>query len=201
MPRPHLRGLLVGDDATSWRRLGLAIDGADRTVVGGVALVFDGDQGERGLLGWDLNGVPGADTLPVADVAARAREGGPAPARHPLGQVALDHVVVTTGDLDRTLDDLGVEPDRRVDGDDRRMAFVVASTCIIEVVGPAEPEDAPARLWGVALTVEDLDQAVGRLGDAVGPMRPAVQPGRRIATVRHEALGASVPVVLMDPRS
>lgn len=201
MPSPHLRGLLVGDDATSWRRLGLAIDGADRTVVGGVALVFDGAQGERGLTGWDVTGVPGADTLPVADVAARAREGGPAPARHPLGQVALDHVVVTTGDLDRTVADLGVEPARTVDGDDRRMAFVVASTCIIELVGPADPEDTPARLWGMALTVEDLEQAVGRLGEACGPIRRAVQPGRRIATVKHEELGTSVPLALMDPRS
>jgi hypothetical protein len=40
---------------------------------------------------------------------------------------------------------------------------------------------------------------VAALGDNVGETRPAVQPGRRIATLRRGA-GLSVPVALMTPQ-
>ena len=49
------------------------------------------------------------------------------------------------------------------------------------------------------LTTEDLDAAASRIGPArIGPVSDAVQPGRRIATVRTE-LGLGVPVALMTP--
>lgn len=68
--------------------------------------------------------------------------------------------------------------------------------CLLELGGPA-PGDA--RLWGLTLAVEDLDAAAALLGDRLGHVKDAVQPGRRIATVRREA-GLSVPVALMTPR-
>jgi hypothetical protein len=45
----------------------------------------------------------------------------------------------------------------------------------------------------------DLDALAARLGDKLGPIRDAVQPGRRIATLRREA-GSSVPIAFMTPR-
>ncbi len=79
-------------------------------------------------------------------------------------------------------------------------AYIVAGTCLIEVVAPAEPDDRPATLWGMALSVRDLDAAVSYLGDACGTPKGAVQPGRRIATVRGDVLGLTTPLVLLSPR-
>jgi hypothetical protein len=55
----------------------------------------------------------------------------------------------------------------------------------------------PTRFWGLALQVEDLDSTVQRLAEHVSPARAAVQPGRRIATVRRSA-GLAVPLALMS---
>ena len=57
---------------------------------------------------------------------------------------------------------------------------------------------APRR-WGLVVVVADLDAAVEATGDRSAPRKDAVQPGRRIATVRPEA-GLSVPLALMTPR-
>ena len=71
-----------------------------------------------------------------------------------------------------------------------------------------EPEDAiergggrdrPAFFWGLALLAPDLDATVASLGDWVGEARDAVQPGRRIATLRRGA-GLAVPIALITPR-
>jgi hypothetical protein len=88
-----------------------------------------------------------------------------------------------------------------------RQAFFRLGAEILEVV--QEPDgvvergggpDRPARLWGLAVSVEDLDRAVEAFGPRVGSIRPAVQPGRRIATLRRSA-GLVIPVALMSPRA
>ncbi len=55
----------------------------------------------------------------------------------------------------------------------------------------------PARFWGLALLVEDLDRAAAMLAPHLSDVRAAVQPGRRIASVRRTA-GLSVPLALMS---
>jgi hypothetical protein len=53
--------------------------------------------------------------------------------------------------------------------------------------------DGPARLWGIALLVHDLERPAGVLGDRLGRARDAVQPGRRIAPLSKQAgLGPAV---------
>ena len=70
---------------------------------------------------------------------------------------------------------------------------------IVEVVERAGLPSAPAWFWGLVINVEDLDAAAARIGpDGIGDVIDAVQPGRRIATVRAE-LGLGVPVALMTP--
>ncbi|MFM7962382.1 MAG: hypothetical protein ACKPBF_00195, partial [Actinomycetota bacterium] len=55
-----------------------------------------------------------------------------------------------------------------------------------------------ATYWGFVVTVADLDAAIAHLGpDVIGAAKPAVQPGRRIATVRSGA-GLGVPLALMS---
>ena len=71
---------------------------------------------------------------------------------------------------------------------------------ICEVVGPAMPiGDGPATWWGLALTVEDLDAAALTLGANLGGIKPAVQPGRRVATLSRSAR-LTVPIMFISPR-
>ena len=57
--------------------------------------------------------------------------------------------------------------------------------------------DGPAFFWGLAFKVADLDATVAAIGEErCSAPRPAVQPGRRIATLRRSA-GLAVPVALM----
>ena len=84
-----------------------------------------------------------------------------------------------------------------------RQAFFRLGEEILELV--AEPDevieraggpDRPARFWGLALRAGDLERTVQAIGEHAGPIRPAVQPGRRIATVRRSA-GLAIPLALM----
>jgi hypothetical protein len=60
------------------------------------------------------------------------------------------------------------------------------------------PPDAPARLWGLAFLVDDLNRTKQLLGDRLGDPRDAVQPGRRIATLKRDA-GLSFGCAFMTP--
>ena len=55
------------------------------------------------------------------------------------------------------------------------------------------------RLWGLSPTVADLEACARLLGDRLGPIKEATQPGRRIATLRHGACGLTVPIAFMSP--
>jgi hypothetical protein len=122
---------------------------------------------------------------------------------------SIDHVVVATPDVDRTVaafSAAGSEPrrERRAGTADvpMRQVFFRLGGTIAEVVGPLTAAgEGPATFWGLVLVVDDLDGAARALGDAVGPVRDAVQPGRRIATVRHRVLGLSVATALMSPHA
>jgi hypothetical protein len=126
---------------------------------------------------------------------------------------ALDHVVAMSPMLDRTVGALrsaGLNL-RRVrelptPAGAPRQAFFRLGEEILEVIQEPDPvaeeaprSDRPARLWGLAFIVEDLDGAVRRFGAVAGPVHPAVQRGRKIATLRRSA-GLAVPVALMSPR-
>jgi hypothetical protein len=58
--------------------------------------------------------------------------------------------------------------------------------------------DERARFYGIAVTVRDLDRCAALLGDALGPIGAAVQPGRRIATLRGDRVGLPVPIAFMS---
>jgi hypothetical protein len=85
-----------------------------------------------------------------------------------------------------------------------RQAFFRLGEAILEVV--QEPDGVlertggsarSSRLWGLALRVEDLESTVERLAPHVGSIRPAVQSGRRIATLRRSA-DLAIAVALMS---
>jgi hypothetical protein len=201
---PVLRALRLADDPATWEQLGFAV-GADGVCrLGGVALELAGPGRGRGLVGWHIEGVdPGAelDGLPPAGGVQSAAG---ADVAHPNGAVAVDHVVAATPDVDRTLGALGaagLEPRRVREAGDARQAFYVLRTALLELAGPASPSgDGPAHLWGLVVVVGDLDALAARLGDELGTIRDAVQPGRRIATLRESA-GVSTALAFLTPRA
>jgi hypothetical protein len=188
---PRAVEIVIGDDPAPWAALGFAVhDGA--CTVGGVRLVLAG--GEPGFQRVVFTGLAAErpDGLPFVAGAATAP---PDESSGPLGAVAVDHVVALTDSLDRTtgaLEAAGL-PLRRVQ---HPQAFLPAGTLVVEVVETG----APPSLWGLVVAVADLDAAAARLGDRLGAIRDAVQPGRRIATVRRDA-GLSVALALMTPRA
>ena len=82
-----------------------------------------------------------------------------------------------------------------------RQAFFRVGRPILEVVEAADMDAGePARFWGITFTTADIDAAAELLGDKLGRVKDAVQPGRRIATVRREA-GLGLPVALISPKA
>ncbi len=201
---------LAGEPAR-WRALGFTVaDGAIR--LGQVAIAFEEDADGKGMLGWSLRGAAGTelDGLPTALSTGPPRDVD-AP-EHANGVIAIDHVVAISPDLERTVGalqaaglDLRRIRDEPTPAGAPRQAFFRLGREILEVV--QEPEDAvargggperPARFWGLALLAEDIERTAAFLAPNVSPVRDAVQPGRRIATITREA-GLSLPVALMSP--
>jgi glyoxalase/bleomycin resistance protein/dioxygenase superfamily protein len=200
--------LVVADAADAWRACGFAVEG-DVCVVGEVRIRFAPEQG-RGLVGWSLRGLGSIELDGLVTTRSEQPLPDAAPA-HPNGVTALDHVVAISSDLDRTvaaLEAAGLDL-RRVREEPTpagapRQAFFRIGQAILEVVQePTEATeraggDRPAFFWGLAFITPDLDATVAHLGEGAGEARDAVQPGRRIATLRRGA-GLSLPVALMTP--
>jgi hypothetical protein len=201
--------IAVADAPATWSALGFAVDG-DRCVLGDVRIRLAGPDAGRGLSGWSLRGV-GSTELDGLATARSDRQPPAEPPGHPNGVTALDHVVAITPALDRTVAALaGAGLDLRrireqpTPAGAPRQAFFRLGAAILEVVqqpaealGPAG-ENRPAFFWGLALVAPDLEATVAGLGDRVSEARPAVQPGRRIATLRRSA-GLALPVALITP--
>jgi hypothetical protein len=206
MNAPELLALTIADDPATWRRLGFAVGDDGRATVGGIELELAGRAAGSGITGWSLSGIDGRDLdgLPTRAAGDVAPDDG---APHPNGAVAIDHVVVTTPAVERTfaaLHDAGLDLRRvrETDGADGpvRQGFYRVGRALLEVVGPVAPSGAgPATFWGLVVVVADLDRLAARLGDDLGTPRDAVQPGRRIATLRASA-GSSAAVAFMTPR-
>jgi catechol 2,3-dioxygenase-like lactoylglutathione lyase family enzyme len=213
-PGPRLVELQVADEPGAWVDAGFAVED-DVVTLGSVRLrLLGADPDVHGIVGWSLAGVEvtdgDLDGLPTTVAASGSDGGAPGGEPHPNGTIGLDHVVVATPDLERTLDALaGAGLDlRRIrettsHGSPMRQAFYRLGPTVLEVVsgdtGSGLPAaDAPARWFGLAIDVDDLDQTAALLDDGLGPIKAAVQPGRRIATLRHRTFGVSVAVAAMD---
>jgi hypothetical protein len=206
--------VVLADEAQAWSDLGLVPDGtfdisyealtpfrrglvalgvcSDDETLSPVTLDVDGVEVQ--MMGREANRVGGSGTTEPDTVQNRTGA---------IDRMGLDHVVVLTDDLDRTCGAvegaLGA-PRRRVRaaGGGVRQGFHRLGPTLLEIVESPRHEPGPARLWGIAVTVEDLDATAARLGtERCRPPRPAVQPGRRIATLTREA-GVATIVALMS---
>ena len=186
---PSIDELEIADEPATWTAVGFEVaDGV--CTVSRVRVRLAGRGPKRGILGWTLGEGAGARAAPP----------------HPNGVVRVDHVVMLSPDLDRTVAELemqGFDLRRRREGDtpggSTRQAFFRAGEPILEVVqapegtSVARDPGGPARLWGLAFLVEDMDHTARELGALLGRPRDAVQPGRQIATLRSEAgLGPAI---------
>lgn len=206
--------LTLADDPGVWEALGFLLEG-DTCRLGGVRVRLAGkDSGGRGILSWSLRGIesPELDGLPTAISGSAEAPSAPGDA-HPNGVLGIDHVVAMSPAFERSvaalqaaaLDLRRVREEPTPAGAPRQAFFRLGGEILELVQEPAEivvrdggPE-RPARFWGLALLSKDLDRTVAAMGEHVSEIRPAVQPGRRIATVKRSA-GLSVPVALMSRR-
>jgi hypothetical protein len=158
---------------------------------------------ERGAISsWAVDGEDVPDSIDGLATDAAVRDGSSA--AHPNGVTGIDHVVVFTPSLERTTTafaEIDVDCRRvREAGSGVRQGFFLVGDLLVEVVeGTGLEPDAPARFWGLTAVVSDIDAAAVILGERLGRIKDAVQPGRRIATVRPEATGG-LPLALITPR-
>lgn len=192
--------------AEPWRALGFAVDEQGRVTLANGAITFGA---EAPGLSVDVSRDAGTG---AAEVGGRV-DGVPvragavtAGAEHPNGAFEIDHVVLMSDSLARTsaavTEVLGLEQRRVRRTESVQQAFHrfddqgSVRGCIVEIAETSRVSGA--ALWGLVVNVVDLDAACTAAGDLVGPPKDAVQPGRRIATVRREA-GLSTAVALMSP--
>jgi hypothetical protein len=194
--------LTVGGPVEPWERIGLTVvDGAVPLFGAGIRI---DESLEPGLRRWELSGLDDATTDIDGLVTVAVPPATPMFADHPIGAIGLDHVVVTTDSLERTSAAVAAAtqaPLKRIReaGDLRQGFHRVGGGLIVEIVERAGLPVGPAWFWGLVLNVEDLDAAADRIGpDAISAPRPAVQPGRSIATVAQDA-ALGLPVALMSP--
>jgi hypothetical protein len=202
--------LAMADDPRRWEALGFALD-RERCQIGTVVLRFRAPNGDRGIVGWELRGLDSVELDGLPTTIATDEIPAPAPA-HPNGVVRIDHVVAASPQLDRTttvlsaagLDLRRVREEPTPTGAPRQAFFRLGEEILEVIQEPAQAleraggsSDGPARFWGLALVVEDIERTVAALGEAAGEVRPAVQPGRLIAPLRRSA-GLSVPLALMS---
>jgi hypothetical protein len=204
----NLVQLDVVDAPEAWHKLGFAVCGST-CVIDDVRLHLAGTGAAKGpgITAWTLSGLavpPQIDGL--ATVAGNAADIASPAGAHPNGVVAIDHLVVSTPDIARTtsaLEGSGLELRRTRNADthgrEMRQSFFKLGEVVLEVIGPPEPAGTgPARFLGLAFTSADLDATVAFFGDLIHAAKPAVQPGRRIATL-DRAAGSRVAMAFMSP--
>jgi hypothetical protein len=208
---PTIDELTIADPPGAWRTAGFDVE-RDAFEIGSVRIRLAGAGAGRGIVACTMRSVATEtpDGLPLSRSTT-----GPRPTRrlpHPNGARALDHLVAFSSNLERTVSalqeaglDLRRVRDEPTPAGAPRQAFFRLAEVILEVIerppGSRDERDpgAPARFWGLAFLVEDLAHCGAYLGDRLGEPHAAVQPGRRIATLRRDA-GLGVAVAFMTPK-
>ncbi len=165
-----------------------------------MTVTVDPAQSGRGVVAWGL--ASPVESVPDLGVALVVADAPPVVADPRL--LGVDHVVLMTTSLDATCGLIETHlgsPLKRVRdaGGGVRQGFHRLGDVIVEVVERPDLPAGPAHCWGFVFTVEDVDDLVSNWGDEVASApRPAVQPGRRISSLRKGA-GLATAVAFMTP--
>ncbi|WNG81077.1 glyoxalase [Mycobacterium sp. ITM-2016-00316] len=196
--------ILVADPPEAWAAAGFSIDADDVCRVGGVRIRLVGREAGAGIIAWSLGGADVDDLDGIPTAASQAAPG--APAEHANGVTGVDHIVLLSPDLDRTvtaLGAIGLLPRRErlgeLGGRPIRQIFFRFGAVIIEAVGsPDTVGQGPSTLWGITYTVTDIDETAAYFAGRTTRVKDAVQPGRRITTVHHQEFGMSVRTAMLS---
>jgi hypothetical protein len=197
--------LVIGGAPTGWEAIGIHFSNENRCLLADVSLRIDSTLAP-GLHAWSISEID-ASTTQIDGITTSLATNAPTPQVTPssglsLQVVGVDHVVINTPNLQRTSDALaqltGAPLKRTRDaGNGVTQGFHKLGSVVVELVTMPSMPEGPASLWGFVLNVKDLDGIAAHLGpDVLSPPKPAVQPGRRIATFRSAA-ALGVPVALM----
>jgi hypothetical protein len=206
---PTIDEITIADDPSGWADLGFRVQG-ELCEIAGVRLRLAGRDAGSGITGWSLRDLSSEDLdgLPTSSSDEPLRP--PAPG-HPNGVLEIDHIVAISPDFMRSVArlqtaglDLRRIREQPTAAGGPRQAFFRLGRELLEMI--QEPDeltereggpDRPVRFWGLALLVDELDRTVELMAPHAPPARTAVQPGRRISTVKRSA-GLGIPIALMS---
>jgi hypothetical protein len=231
LARPlQLELLRLGDTAAAWSAAGFFVS-AEATVTLGQTIIECTGPGEP-FQGWQIHGcqiqdcqiqgrqiqgssssisehpsIDGLKLLAASDQGPSLNSVASQP--HPNGITSIDHIVVSTGDSQRSIaafESAGFEVrgSRSTSsyGSPMRQTFFWAGDVIVELMGPDLGEatsESPAQIFGLALVAADLESTAAALGELLGTPKAAVQTGRQIARLRTNSVGIGLPIAVMSP--
>ena len=212
LARPlQLELLRLGDTAAAWSAAGFFVS-AEATVTLGQTIIECTGPGEP-FQGWQIHGcqiqdcqiqgrqiqgssssisehpsIDGLKLLAASDQGPSLNSVASQP--HPNGITSIDHIVVSTGDSQRSIaafESAGFEVrgSRSTSsyGSPMRQTFFWAGDVIVELMGPDLGEatsESPAQIFGLALVAADLESTAAAVGELHGTPKAAVQTGRQI---------------------
>jgi hypothetical protein len=197
---------LVGVEPGARASAGFTVDDDGVCRIGTVRIELAGRAAGKGMRRWSLRDTERLDEIDGIPTAV-SNEPPATPASHANGTLRIDHLVLMSADGERTAGAItkatGLDVRRTREsgtyGAPMVQRFFRMGEVVLELISAAEPSEGPARFFGIAVDVEDLDGLSDLYGDRLGAVKDAVQPGRRIATLRHKDLDLSVAVAFMSP--
>ena len=160
---------------------------------------------DQGIASWSLRDIASEDDIDGVPTY-RSTSGPVEPDQHPNGTTEIDHVVLMSHNPHRTvaaLEQRGFDVRRVRDaGNGMEQTFFKTREVVIELIGPREPSedhfDKRAHFYGLAFTVADLDATAALLGERLGRVKDAVQPGRASPRSARSAAPACA-IAFMSP--
>ncbi|MDG1844838.1 MAG: hypothetical protein P8J01_00425 [Acidimicrobiales bacterium] len=210
----QLLQLTICGEAAAWKSVGFNVidigNGNSICSVGGVKIYFENDTLNKGIWRIGTKRISGViDSLKFDDLSVERSfsDNHSVLSDHPNGITGIDHLVVTTPNCNRTtkaFEETGMAV-RKVRtfgkiGSETRQTFFWLGNVILELVGSNTKEDeGPPSIWGIAFVSKNIEETVNFLGDTCTPLKPAIQPGRRITTIKTQEFDIYNALAVMSP--
>ena len=201
---PSIVELHIGDEPQVWENLGFRVENK-RCRVGTIDLVFTQGSKGSGIHSWVLRNAkfPNFGSIKTMSQDSKSVERA---LDHPNGCFGIDHVVLRVPEFSggrialEKIVALVAEPAPISESEPTILRSTVnMGEAVLELIGPKQLDPfADWLLWGLVMSVREVDACAELLGSAVGGVKPAVQKNKCITTVRKEA-GSSVAMAFLGP--